>query len=33
VKNAVDINKEIRKQMKISGDASMRGRYKTKIGG
>lgn len=33
VKNAVEINKEIRKQMKTSGDASMRGRYKTKIGG
>jgi len=33
VKNAVEINKEIRKQMATDSDKSTRGRYKTKIGG
>ncbi len=31
-KNAVDVNKEIRRQIKSSNEISVRGRYKTKIG-
>ena len=33
LKNAVEINKGIRQQMKTNGEKSLRGKYKTKIGG
>ena len=33
LKNAVEINKNIRQEMKINGEHSLRGKYKTKIGG
>lgn len=33
LKNAVEINKEIREQMKTKNDKNIRGKYKTKIGG
>ena len=32
IQNAVEMNKETRQQIKLTGEASMKGRYKTKIG-